>query len=401
MTDGEAMPKRLPRWCVEDVDRHGNIRIYLRRAGRKKVRLEGFPWTEAFMEAYRAAVSAGPDDHAPRDRHVTTPGTWKWLCRRYIASGAFKGLDAVTRKRRTTLLEATWDEPTKPEASTFYSEFPLSRLKANAIRVLRDRRVDDGPWSANNRLKAIRAVYSWATGEENKDEVDQLAPLGDQARDVAYISAPSDGFHTWSIEEVHRFRARHPISTKAYLALALLIYAGGRRSDVVVLGRQHRRTGSLRYRLHKGRNKRPVTIEIPVLPDLAAAIDACPSRGLTFLETELGKPFTSNGFGNWFKDRCVEADLPHCSAHGVRKAGATIAAENGASERQLMAMFGWLTSKMAELYTRAAEQKLLASRGMPLIDLGNEAGPAIVPLSAPRQAGGTIRQKRSIKSITL
>jgi hypothetical protein len=35
--------------------------------------------------------------------------------------------------------------------------------------------------------------------------------------------------------------------------------------------------------------------------------------------------------------RADEAGLPKCSAHGLRKAGATITAENGATDRQLMA----------------------------------------------------------------
>jgi len=49
------------------------------------------------------------------------------------------------------------------------------------------------------------------------------------------------------------------------------------------------------------------------------------------------------GFGTWFGNHvCGGAALPHCSAHGGRKAGGTLAAENGATERQLMAIFGWL-----------------------------------------------------------
>ena len=32
--------------------------------------------------------------------------------------------------------------------------------------------------------------------------------------------------------------------------------------------------------------------------------------------------------------------LPQCSAHALRKAGACIAVENGASEHELMAIFG-------------------------------------------------------------
>jgi hypothetical protein len=46
------------------------------------------------------------------------------------------------------------------------------------------------------------------------------------------------------------------------------------------------------------------------------------------------------------------------------------AAENGATTRQLMAMFGWDTPDMAEVYTRAAEQKRLVGKGMIPISLG-------------------------------
>jgi hypothetical protein len=38
-----------------------------------------------------------------------------------------------------------------------------------------------------------------------------------------------------------------------------------------------------------------------------------------------------------------QAGLRHCSAHGLRKADATIAANNGATAHQLMAIFGWDT----------------------------------------------------------
>ena len=50
-----AMPRRLPPGCIEDRDRHGNIRIYFRAKGRPKVRLRGTPWTPEFMAEYEAA----------------------------------------------------------------------------------------------------------------------------------------------------------------------------------------------------------------------------------------------------------------------------------------------------------------------------------------------------------
>jgi integrase len=94
---------------------------------------------------------------------------------------------------------------------------------------------------------------------------------------------------------------------------------------------------------------------------------------MTFLINELGRPFTDAGFGNWFRDRCVEAEVPG-RAHGLRKAGATIAANNGATPHQLMAIFGWTTLKMAEVYTRAADQRRLAESAMHMIDSAEQSG---------------------------
>ena len=62
---------------------------------------------------------------------------------------------------------------------------------------------------------------------------------------------------------------------------------------------------------------------------LAASLDAAPTGELTFLATQAGRPFTAAGFGNWFRDRCNEAGLPQCSAHGLRKAAAARCAEGG------------------------------------------------------------------------
>ena len=83
--------------------------------------------------------------------------------------------------------------------------------------------------------------------------------------------------------------------------------------------------------------------------------------------TAFGKPFDAAGFGNYFRRCCDEADLRHCSAHGLRKAGATLAAENGATTKQLMAIFGWIDPKQAELYTKAAERKRLAANATTLL----------------------------------
>lgn len=192
------------------------------------------------------------------------------------------------------------------------------------------------------------------------------------ARDVPYLKAKGDGFHSWTMEEVRRFEEHHPVGSKPRLALALMLYTGQRRSDIVRLGPQHIKDGWITLTQAKNRDRKPVTLSIPVLPELKVVIDATPTGNLAFLVTAFGKPFTSNGFGNWFRKQCDEARLKHCSAHGLRKAGAALAAENGATERQLMAIFGWTTMKEASRYTRAARQKVLAASGMKLLSRGGD-----------------------------
>jgi hypothetical protein len=44
------------KYVVEDVDRHGNVRLYFRRKGQSKIRLSGIPGSDEFMAEYRAAI---------------------------------------------------------------------------------------------------------------------------------------------------------------------------------------------------------------------------------------------------------------------------------------------------------------------------------------------------------
>jgi hypothetical protein len=118
------------------------------------------------------------------------------------------------------------------------------------------------------------------------------------------------------------------------------------------------------------------------MPRLQQAIDAMPaSDHLTFLVTGQGKPFTAAGFGNWFRDRCRAAKLPErCTSHGLRKAAATYLAEQGATDHQLMAWFGWSSISQAQVYTKAANGKRMGRSAGKLIS-GTGIGSPIDPVS--------------------
>jgi len=71
---------------------------------------------------------------------------------------------------------------------------------------------------------------------------------------------------------------------------------------------------------------------------------------------------TKESFGNAFRDACRAAGIRK-SAHGLRKLAATRAADADATLWQLNGMFGWTGTKMASLYTQAADRKRAAREG--------------------------------------
>ena len=103
----------------------------------------------------------------------------------------------------------------------------------------------------------------------------------------------SGQFGGYLIEEVQAFEKRHPIGTKARLALTILLYTACRREDAVRLGPPHVRNGRIKFIPAKNEHRaNPIPIDIMLLPDLAQIIAATKSGHMTFLTTEYGKPFS-------------------------------------------------------------------------------------------------------------
>jgi len=178
----------------------------------------------------------------------------------------------------------------------------------------------------------------------------------DQTRETKPIRVKSDGFHSWTEEEIAQYEAHYPIGTKARLAITLLLYTGQRRSDVVRIRQQDVRNG----KLHIKQVKTGAELRIPVLPELQEIIAASPVGLTTFLVNEPGKPYTPKYFGKWFRERCDAVGLQHCSAHGLRKAAARRFAEAGCSEHEIAAWTGHASLREVRRYTKAVDQERLA-----------------------------------------
>lgn len=344
---------KKPRYTRGFIDRHGKPRFYLRRPGQKQMPLPGLPWSPEFMAAYEAAMKGGwerPELGSSR----TIAGTVNAAIVSYYNSCAdFRSLADGTKMMRRAILERFREA---------HGDKRIALLDQRALAAILFKK---SPFAARNWLKAIRGLLKHAVATDLRKD--------DPTAGIKLHSIKSDGHHTWDDDEIQQFENRHPLGTRARLALALLLFTGQRRGDVVRMGRQHVRDGVLSLK----QQKTGAQIDIPVVPDLQIALDAMPvSVQLAFLATEAGQPFTAAGFGGWFRERCDEAGLHHCSAHGLRKAAATRLADRGATEHQLMAWFGWTSAREAERYTRMANRKLLAQSAGKLISGTSSGKPA-------------------------
>jgi integrase len=294
------------------------------------------------MAAYEKAMTGAPA--LPElGSGRTKPGTVNAAIISYYNSGAFKALAAETQRSRRGILERFRNEHGDKRIGLLQRPH-IDRMVAAKAGT---------PSAARNFLKVLKALMAHCVANDLRDD--------DPTLGVKSAKIKTEGYATWSEDNIAAFEVRHPIGTRARLAFALLLYSGQRRSDVLRLGRQH-----IRHEvLHVRQQKTGVELQIPVHPNLRAVLDATPSEHLTFLTTRDGSPFVPAGFGNLFRDWCNEAGLPKgLSAHGLRKACCTRLAEAGCSEKQIAAISGHASLSEVARYTRAADQARLARSAM-------------------------------------
>lgn len=294
------------------------------------------------MRAYEAALAQQP---APSTIGATRtkPGTVNAAVAAYIEVALPRIASAEFRRVRRNILERFRIE---------HGEKPIALLNRAAVERMITAKVKT-PVAAANFLKALRALIQFCIAT-NMCKTDST--LGVKAPKVN-----SAGFATWTEEQIAAFEARHPVGTRARLALSLLLYTAQRRSDVIRMGRQHIRNGAIRVR----QQKTGTELSIPLDHRLKTILDQTPSDHLTFLVTKEGKPFTPAGFGNWFREVCDEAGLPRgLAAHGLRKAACRRLAELGLSEKVIASISGHTDLREIARYTRDAEQERLARIGI-------------------------------------
>jgi integrase len=288
-------------------------------------------------------VSSSPNpSYFCGDYHRIEPGTIDAVIVNFYRSTDLLKFNHTTQQVRRNVLE---------KLRVLHGKKRVALLTAAHLKaIIGD--MADRPGAANNLLKVLRILLRHA--------IDMGLIQDNPARNVRKFAVSSECFHSWSEGDVAVFEAKHGPGSRAHLALSLLLYTGQRRSDVVRMG-WHHITSDL---LNVVQDKTGEVLKIPFHSKLGTAVGNRPRTNMTVLLTELGASFTAAGFGNWFRDRCNEAGLPHCSAHGLRKACAARLANSGCTSEQIKAIAGHKTLSEVAPHTKAADQERNAKQAL-------------------------------------
>jgi integrase len=321
---------------------HGHRRLYLRRKGHKLIRLPGIPGSDEFMAAYAAALAATESTHTRPQIGAsrTRAGSISAMIAGYLGSAAFAKLELSSQGQYRRILEGL---------RANYGDMSMAALQRKHVMDMLDDRKEH-PSAARDFLRCLRLVIVYA--------LDQGVCRDDPTIRLRVEMPHSDGFHSWSEEEIEKFRAFHLVGSKPRLALELLLATALRCCDVIKLGPQHIRDGVLSVSKTQ-KTKAPLTV--PVSAELATAIAATPIGAMLFLLNERGEGYTAAHFGVWFVRECERAGLTGCSAHGVRKAVSSQMAEAGCTAPEIVAVTGHRDIRVAQRYIEDADQKKLAS----------------------------------------
>jgi integrase len=319
-------------------DRYGHLRTYYRVGKGPRIPLPNNLASDEFREAYQAAYAGLPAFQSRERRAPPEPGTIAALVTSYLRSAAYVELRSTTKKGYASRIEAI---RTKHGHRTVRGLTP-KRIREKILEPYAGK-----PGARLAILKMLRVLIRHALA------------IGWLASDpsVGIRRPKTKEIRSWTDTEIARFEARWPVGTQQRLAFALHLYTGQRRSDI------HRVTwtdlqGS---KIRVVQQKTGTRLWIELHPNLRSILGQTPREHVTILNTEVGRPFTVDGYGNWLREAIEAAGLPlECKPHGIRKAAGRRLADAGCTAHEIMAILGHRTLAEAERYTREADQTRLA-----------------------------------------
>lgn len=272
------------------------------------------------------------------------PGSFADLIIRFRSSPRYRGWSPRHQLLNDRLLDAFRGAN---------GRYMVEELRRGDVIAMRDEMAGK-PGAARNWLKCIRLLLDYA--------VDLEWIKVNPARGVPDLPPRHrEGYRTWRDDEIAQFLAHHPLGTTPHLALQLMLCTGAGPGDAVKLGPFNLRGDRLTYRRAKTRGVQDVEINVPILPDLAAALAQAPA-GATYLAVD-GRQRSARGLLNSVHRWCGQAGLGDrddlerlLSPHGLRKAMGRRLAQAGCSPNEIMSWLGHSDLKQVTTYTKAYDR---------------------------------------------
>lgn len=371
-------PRHLPDYVTSFTDRHGKVRLRYRRKGFEGGYFKAALGTEAFRVEYRG-FDSGKVDTVQQAINRALPGTIDDLVTRYFSVPSRLGPTAATQSKIRAILSRFREEHGhRNVAGVQFEHLDAIVEKWKAKRPSDDGKRTLGGVEAGRKLrKELVRLFDYAIKLRMRPD----NPVRQTERIKVAAGQRSKGFHTWSEAEIAQYRAYHKLGSRARLAMELMLWTGQRRIDAIRLGPDDVREG----RIAVTQSKTGKDMRLPVAPQLLAAIVAMPPIGEgPFLRSAHGRPMSNPTFGNWFRQRCNDAGLPQCSAHGLRKAMMRRLAELHMGNQSLKSVSGHSQDAEVATYTREVDQARMADHAIALLSEW-ERGEVVALLPAPEE----------------
>ena len=222
-----------------------------------------------------------------------------------------------------------------------FGQMPADQMRASMIRGVIDG-LSDRPGAANNFLGTMRAVSAWSVLRDHllvsiTEGIEPYSSLG--------------GHKPWTDAQIRA--AQTHLTGAVRRGVMLMIYTGQRGSDIVRLGPTD--VDENGFRLCQQKTGREVWC--PIVPELAAEMQAWERLPGPFVRQASGRPYTRKHFYRHFDDmRATIPELKGVTLHGLRSTAVIRLRRAGLSTAQIQDVIG-MSLAMIERYARFADRK--------------------------------------------
>lgn len=338
------MPRKKRKgWLPDNVtpyrDRHGKTRYRFRKTGLPTHHFKHEPGTEEFRQELQEALGASPIQrkHAPHSMDD--------LAHQWLRSPGFTGMADTSQATYRGIVHRYLD--TRDRKGRRYGSYSAKQASVAGLERQLGKMAET-PAAANNLRKTLKRLFKYAIKLRWRTD--------NPAAETDGFKTNANGWHTWSDEEIERFRAYYPNGTMARLTLELALNTAARRCNLAALERDHLKNG--RWEIAHVKDNDDTSV--PISREARAAIDALPAAPMKFYITGAhGGPYTIESLGNRFNKWAREAGCP-TNIHGLRKGRSRQLAESGATTSEGRAITGHKSDKTFLHYAAKADRRRLA-----------------------------------------